>query len=317
LRDCLDLLESLGYCQFLSVDGPRNREFLVQAAARGVGEAFIGRLLERLGRAVQPAAQPSPLLVAAEPSPTLTVQSLGRFEVTLNGRAVGPREWGTQAARELFLYLLIHDGRASKEQLMAALAPDASPARANSQFHVAAYRVRRALYRGCVRFDGDTYQLDPAVNLTFDVALFRQAVAAADHAEMGSAAELKALRQAVAGYTGRFLEGSYAEWVLAEQRRLEDEFLHAASCLASAELERGDQQAAIDAATRGLAVDNSLQELHEVVVRALVQQGRRADADRHLEAYAAYLREELGADLPRELRHLLTGQTRPRLLVSH
>ncbi|MDE3076173.1 MAG: tetratricopeptide repeat protein, partial [Chloroflexota bacterium] len=62
LAQALALLEELGYHQFLMVEGPRWLPFLQQAASRGLGEAFLRKLLPLLGEklpaeAVQ--AQPS------------------------------------------------------------------------------------------------------------------------------------------------------------------------------------------------------------------------------------------------------------------
>src|SRR5579884_3449 len=316
LGESLRVLEDLGYAHFLAIDAPRWREHLEAAATRGIGERFLNRVLA-------PVAAPPSLVALREEVDmdsrprALKARALGRAEVSLDGRPVPPRAWSSSAARELFYYLLLNEGGAPKDKLMAALAPEASPARANSQFHVAAYRLRRALYRGCVRYDGDSYQLDPQLRVEFDVDTFRAALEAANRAQRGSDAEIGALQRALNAYGGRFLEGSYAEWVLAEQRRLEDEFLHCASRLASAYLLRDDAQAAIATAQRGLEADNSLEELHEIVVRALLLDGRRSEALRHLESYGAYLQEELGAEVPAELRRLVDGGVaRPHLLVS-
>ena len=80
---------------------------------------------------------------------------------------------------------------------------------------------------------------------------------------------------------------------------------------------RGDSHSAISAAERGLSADNSLEELHEVIIRALLLEDRRSEALRHVEAYGAYLTQELGAELPHELRELVDGGVaRPHLLAS-
>lgn len=315
LRESLRILEELGYSQFLAVDGPHWEAVLAQAAERGVGEEFLVRKLRRLR---SPAFRPrtEPISLKSRAPATVTVRTFGGFEVALDGKPVSPRQWGTQAARELFVYLLLQGGRASKDRMMLALAPDASPARANSQFHVAAYRVRKALYRTCIKFDGDSYQLDPDLQIDFDAAAFREAIARANTVTPGSDAEREGLEEALNRYRGQFFPSSYAEWIMSEQRRLEDEFVDATSRLALLRFERGEFQEAIAAAERGLAADNSLEELHEMILRALVGQGRRVDAGRHLDRYAEYLDREFGSEVPPELRELVAGQTKPRLLAA-
>ena len=54
LTECLAILEELGYAQFLAVDGPRCRDFLERAVARGIGENLLDRLLVRLDQQSYP-----------------------------------------------------------------------------------------------------------------------------------------------------------------------------------------------------------------------------------------------------------------------
>jgi DNA-binding SARP family transcriptional activator len=122
------------------------------------------------------------------------------------------------------------------------------------------------------------------------------------------------LDQAVQLYEGPFLDGSYADWALEERRTLEDQFVDACSRLAWLRLSGGARQDAIRVAERGLGADNSIEELHEIVVRALLALDRRGEAMRHVAAYSQYLHEELGASLPAGLKEILSqgAGTRPR-----
>lgn len=245
------------------------------------------------------------------------MKSLGALDVKLDGRVVPARDWGSQAARELFIYLLLHPEGVSKDRLLDILAPDATPARANSLFHVTAYRVRSALYKECLQFQGNRYQLDPDMHIAFDVRAMRSAVEEANQAGRQEEAQLEALRRAANLYGGRFLDSSYAEWVISEQAALEDEFVHVMTWLASLELSRGNPEATISAAQRALSTDPSLEELHVLIVRALLALGRRGEAARRLDAYARYLQTEFAAELPPALAHLLAScDRRPELVRS-
>jgi two-component SAPR family response regulator len=300
----------------LSVDGRRCLAFLEQAARRGIGEQFLARLIRRLKRpAVSLGQAPAVREEIVEP-PRIQVRALGATEVRVDGRLVSAKHWGAQSARELFVYLLLHRDGARRDQLLAALAPESSPARATSQFHVAAYRIRHALYKNCVRFDGDVYQIDPRLECEFDVEDFLAACRAAHAAQPGSDEELAALERAAALYGGRFLEGCYAEWALQQQSELEERYLSLLGRLARRHLQRGGFDAAHSAAQKALAVDNNLEELHEIALRALVAAGRLAEAHRHLNAYAAYLRDELGEEVPAAFRRLLEAAKAGRHLAA-
>jgi len=283
LKECLATLEQLGYWQFLAVDAPRSEEFVLQAPARGIGEDFLTRLLARQP-GMRRVRKPKPHRMVQR-APRLTATALGHIHVTLGGRVIPAQAWGTQSARELLFFLLMHPEGVGKERLMTMLAPDAPPARANAKFHMATYRLRRALYKGCIQFEGDVYQLDPDLEVKFDVADLQSLLAAAEGASVGSPDEREALCSAVILYGGPFLEGSYAEWVLTEQRHLEERFLNACVRLASLHLRAGEHSDALAVAERGLNVDDSLEELQIIVVRSLMALGREAEARKRLRTY--------------------------------
>lgn len=314
LAECLNILEDLGFSQFLSVDGRRCLPFLEQAARRGIGDQFLPRLIRRLKRPlVAPNHEPS-MQAQLESIPRLQIRTFGATEVRVDRRLVPAKEWGAQSARELLIYLMLHREGVRREQLLAAMAPESSQARANSQFHVAAYRIRQALYKNAVRFDGDVYQVDPDLECEFDVEEFLTACSAAKAAAPGSGEEASALQRAAALYGGHFLEGCYSDWAIEEQRRLEEHFLTVLGRLARLHLIQGDFDAAYMAAGRALEVDNGLEELHELAIRALVSAGKLAEAYRHLSSYTAYLRDELGEEPPEALTQLVaTAQSGRRL----
>src|SRR5262249_8837133 len=132
----------------------------------------------------------------------------------------------------------------------------------------------------------------------------------------GSDTEKKALERASALYGGRFLEGSYSEWVLQEQARLEELHLGVLCRLARLHLVHGDADQAYRITERALRMDNSLEELHEIAIRALISAGKLAQAHRHLNLYAAYLRDELGLEVPELLSRLVRDARSGRRLAA-
>ncbi|MHB8621707.1 MAG: tetratricopeptide repeat protein, partial [Chloroflexota bacterium] len=116
LSECLAILEDLGYHQFLTVDGRRSLPFIRRAADRGIGEAFLARLLPKLEAPLPSAATAlsAPKVPAEAPPRRVEVRAFGRPEVRVDGRLVPHHEWGTQSARDLFFFLLLHPTGVSK-----------------------------------------------------------------------------------------------------------------------------------------------------------------------------------------------------------
>ncbi len=306
LTQCLNILEELGYHQFLLVEGKRCLDFLESAVKAGIGEDFLRNLVATVAAPViEVTLRHEPLRPLAPDHPKLEARALGRVEVRVSGRVVALREWGSKTARELFFYLLLHRDGARKDELMTALAPESSTPRANSHFHVAAFRLRRALYRGCLRFENDYYQLDPQMDCVFDVDCFRSALAEADgYGAAESAQAGAALKKAVELYKGPFLDGTFSEWVTGYQRRLEEQFLSAVNRLAHLYAAKQEFRIAIETAEKGLEVDNSIEALHEIIVRAYLGLGDSVAARRHLDSYEEYVKAEFGVPLPLSLTQL-------------
>jgi DNA-binding SARP family transcriptional activator len=263
LSASLGALEQIGYWQFLSVEAPRVGDFVARAAERGIGEGFLDRLAGRAPAAPPRSVRPRP---APRRPAKLVARALGRVEVSLGGRAIPAHAWGTQSARELLFYLLLHPDGTPKERIMTVLAPDISPVRANAKFHMAAYRLRRALYKGCIQFDGDIYRLDSELEVDFDVDRFRAALAAGWD-------KPAVLQHALSQYGGLFLDGCYSDWAISEQERLEQQFLDACGRLAALHLHAGEHRDAVAVCERGLAIDDSIEELQSLLLQA--RQGRR------------------------------------------
>jgi DNA-binding SARP family transcriptional activator len=88
------------------------------------------------------------------------VCAFGPLLVRRGGVTVPPAELTPAKARELLLYLAVHPGGRTKEQVGLALWPDASPAQVRNAFHVTLHQLRRALGRkDAIAFDGGAYAL--------------------------------------------------------------------------------------------------------------------------------------------------------------
>ncbi|MFF6983650.1 BTAD domain-containing putative transcriptional regulator [Streptomyces sp. NPDC008343] len=213
------------------------------------------------------------------------IRFFGDFELTVNGAPV--RRWRAGKARGLFQFLVIHRGQTlTRDRLYEALWPGSERSAGDSSLKVAAHALRQVLdahpnspctsgIRLSYRDFG--YVLDIA-DLWSDVDRFRELVhtglRAAAAGERGAARER--LRSAVALYTGEFLRGESADWVLEQREYLRSLALRALEMLRADAAEREDFPELIEVCRSTLGIDRH----HEETYRALMAaHGKRGEQD--------------------------------------
>jgi len=225
----------------------------------------------------------------------LEILALGPFEIRLQGCCPLARPVGRTP--ELLAYLLCRPEGRTKDQVGAALWPDASPAQVRNLFHVTLHRLRKTL--GCgdwVVMEGDRYRLAPGLRWRFDAARFEEEAGAALRELKAGAGEEAAdrLATALALYRGDFLEGVEAgEWHLDLRSRLEDLLLAGLRALAGARLEAGRHAEAAEAFRRLVARDELAEEHHRGLMLCLARAGDRAGALRAYRRLVEVLEREL------------------------
>lgn len=126
----------------------------------------------------------------------------------------------------------MHPGRAiSRQQLAFAFWPDTSDDRARGNLRNLLHRLRDALPAGArwLSFDRHTGHWQPDLAIRLDVAEFEAALARARAAgQTGDRdAEGRALREALAPYTGDLLPDCYDDWIAPIRERLSQAALRA------------------------------------------------------------------------------------------
>lgn len=182
-----------------------------------------------------------PTRAAAQRVPSLRVRALGAVEVEVDGEPIPARRWGYAKARELLVYLLTHLDEAgglgrTREQVGAALWPEASAAQVRNNFHVTLHHLRRALgHPDWIRFERDRYRLAPPGDVEFDAIAFEARVTAAVRSHRAGAAVVEELRNALAMYRGDFLDGDSAEdWHVELRDRLSELWISGMEALGNA-----------------------------------------------------------------------------------
>jgi predicted ATPase/DNA-binding SARP family transcriptional activator len=239
-------------------------------------------------------AEPVPAAVAAgvpaaAAGPALRVRVLGGFEVWRHGERIGDDAWTYAKPRELLAYLALNPEGRTRQQIGAALWPDAAPAQVKNSFHVTMHHLRKALGDATwVIREEERYRLAPELGCELDARRFEDAARAALGNGRSAAAAL---------YTGDFLEGQpEARWLLEERDRLRalyvDVALHAGAELEAA----GDHRAAAEH-YHALALREDInEEVHRRLMLCWARAGERARALRHYERVVELLAHTLDAE---------------------
>jgi LuxR family maltose regulon positive regulatory protein len=276
--------------EFFVVEGQRALPLLERAHAQGVGGKELAALLAR-ARAFEHTAQTilqeasPPEAEAEEP---LHIFGFGRGRVERGGEEIPLSDWEAAATRQMLFFLLTHSSR-SRDQIAAVLWPELPAPKVRTTFHTTKFRLKRALGREAIYFDGRCYQIHPDMDYWFDVAEFEQLLEGT-----GPGRRVEQLQQAIALYQGDFLEDCYADWCLLYREALRERCLEALDELAGRLLARRQYRQAIQTLRRGLEMDDLREKFHRRLMRAYALSGRRSQALAQYQCCAEILERELG-----------------------
>lgn len=224
-------------------------------------------------------------------SPALTITLLGRFGVTVGGRVIADRAWGSRKAQHLVkLLALAPQRRLTTEQILDALWPELDPQRAVAAFHQTCYLARRALDRAALlTVRAGMVALAPTGDCLVDCVAFEQAAATARRTRARDD-----YATALARYAGPLLpEDRYADWAVAAAERLRALALALRQELASLHEAAGDEAAAEAQWQQLLADEPADESAHVGLMRLHARRGERQRAVRQYHLLHARLRDDL------------------------
>jgi len=233
------------------------------------------------GSSPAPAASPDAALMpdAVEQQPPVRVRLLGPFEIE---GASTPRRAST---RELIAYLALHPHGATRDQLLEALWPDSDPKRSRPRLWQSTAEARRILGDAFLREDDGRYRLArDRVWIDAD-ELGRQLNA--DHAPAG-------LDQALALWRGEPLDGADYPWADSHLRQLRGTQIDLLVRAGAARLQAGDSRGALQAAERGIAIDQLHEACWRLALEAEAALGLRDAVAARYERLAGLLDDRLG-----------------------
>jgi DNA-binding SARP family transcriptional activator len=227
----------------------------------------------------------------------------------IRGRETVIERFRTRKTGALLAYLAFYAERThSRDELTAVFWPEDEPESARHKLSVALSALRQQLEppgvpdSGVIVADRVTLRIQPGAIVTDAREFLTWIEDAARHPT--SPGRVTALQRAVELYRGELLPGYQEEWLLAEQRRLEAEYVGALRALVTLLQELGQFSEAIAYACRALSLDPWREDFHSLLMRVYVAEGRPAEALRQYRELRGMLRAEFSISPSEETRSL-------------
>ena len=231
----------------------------------------------------------------------VAVRMLGVFELALDGRRV--IHWRGQRTQSVMQFLIAHrDRNVLRDELIAAVWPEADEDGGRHRLHQAVYELRSTLRvidpaRSLIVCDGGGYSVDREVPVWVDVEEFDELAASAARclsAQQASEA-IELSQQALELYRGDFLgQVAEADWATTERNRLRTRFVQLSIHLGELLAGRGDHGPALAAVDPVLRMEPWNEDATVVKMRCHARTGARSMAAAAYRSCAEALHREFG-----------------------
>ncbi|GAA0356297.1 response regulator [Bacillus horti] len=225
------------------------------------------------------------------------IQCFKRFVLQVNDGTIKELKWRTLKTKELFAYLLHHNGKwLSKDHLVETIWPDYPMDKAVVHLHTSIYQIRKMLKEwngeAKVEFAQDSYRILQD-KLTTDVFQFEQGLG---HLIIDTEQNWEVGQQKLALYTGDYLEECDYPWAEAKRSELQQSFFALSLDMAKYELQamRGKQALHRLKAVHG--VDPYSEECCRLMLEAYAANQEYIQLRQYYDEFKARLQEDLGVE---------------------
>lgn len=246
----------------------------------------------------------------------LKIDLFGEFRVRRGESLIEGEEWDRRKTRQLLKLLLTRPERPfSRDEILDALWPDASPTAAERSLWVTVSLLRRALEPGLARGSDSRYVVRRRPGYAFDSRAgcevdawefdrrCEKAEAARQSGELNEA--IREYRGALDLVRGEFLaEDLYEEWAARPRQRYRERHLSALEGLSECLARKGRYTEAIEFCDRALELDRYREELYRRLMLYHYCAGEQGLALRAYRDYSGRLEKELDAAPSPELARL-------------
>src|SRR5215831_7510924 len=254
-----------------------------------------GGLIFSVPLAHEPALPPSPQAY------DIAAHVLGPLELSVAGVRV--LRWSSLKARAIFQYLLIHQGRPVRREVLMELEwPEHSHNSARNNLNVALYSLRSILdFKGldvqAILHKEGCYLLNPALTYWIDRNEFLSMIHDAQRANRAGGIQqaIDASRSAIQLYRGPLFEDDpTGEWYLAERRQLKELYLQTLEFLAMTHCDLDQVLVAIEFAQQAINADPCYESAHRLLMRCYARQHQQQLVGRQYQLCTTALHDELG-----------------------
>jgi LuxR family maltose regulon positive regulatory protein len=267
----------------------------------------VGKLLEDSNPAVRELAADLKKKNYRKQSPVLHVNTLGGFEVKVDGRILDDTVWSRKQTRLLFLALIaLGPDWVKTDRLLEALWPDSGPEAGARTLRVTLHRLRKNLEPKMDSEVGSAYverqrgalRLNPEL-CRVDVHEFRKLLEEAAH--RGSAEDPKdaiaSLEKAIGLYRGAFLSNEpYMEWAEEKRHTLSKDYLYTLMRAAKLEEKQGKIALAMANYQRVIQEDPVNEPAYQNLMRLQSELGLLGEVKRTYQTCRQNLQSHLGAE---------------------
>lgn len=275
------------------------------------------RVLEEV-RSVIPLALPRRFMPARGvevPATRLAIRCFGTFEVSLDGRTLGPADFVRCKALQLLKHLVLKRGApVHRDRLVEILWPDAPARSGANRLHVVVNALRSTLEAGrgpraseYIICRDDRYFFNSAASHSVDLYEFLDSLTTARAAQREGAEQraLGLLEDAVRLYRGDlFGDDTEDDSLDAHRVRLRHMYLDTVRTLAGMRIRSSQPDEAIWTLRAALEFEPIALDLYELLVTQLARAGRLAEARQQYDCCRAALRKHLDMELPQRIRAL-------------
>lgn len=279
--------------------GPRDVQqlapLLIEAQKQRLESGYVSHLLTGLGMEH----------MTYHPGYTLRIETLGGFRVRLGERELGEKDWQRGKAKELFQLLVVkRQHLLPKEEILAALYPEADEKSAGRDFKVALNALNTALEPQrrarsnpfFVQRHGSSYGLNLASGFELDAVEFESLMKAGlEETDPGKAQSL--LDKGLELYKGAYMpDRRYEDWCIEERERLTVLYLRGAERLARLLVEAEAYDKAIRWCEAIVAKDSCWEEAYRLLMLCHFKLGNRGQAVKWYRKCRQSLGQEMGVE---------------------
>lgn len=283
---------------------PAARQALVEICqgVKGLPEWLLHRLQSDTDPKVSQRAAALAPSGASEAPPWLRILFLGTFEVYRGEERLADGLWKTQKTKHLLGFLALR--RRIPEDVVLDQFWPGDVVKGKRSLAVALSHIRSALRpEGTTQAPEGIYRADgvlclEARSVWHDVEEFESAYNQARAQDGAGDVEraVAAYRRAAQLYRGPFMDGCYMDWALLERSRLEQMAVDAMTRLAQLYQLQAKPRESAEFAEKALELHPESQDLHLLLMRALIALGRPEQAVRQFETCRKILERDLGIE---------------------